>query len=98
MDTIDVTLDHTRHLGEFVRPWMREAACRGVDPAAFFPSDNTGVEAAQRLCAACPVRPECLEFALESRLDHGVWGGTSERERQRILRGRRMSRDESHSG
>ena len=69
--------------------WMLNAKCRGVNPAEFFPSDGSGVEAAQRMCAECPVRAECLEYALEHRIDQGVWGGASERERRRILRRRR---------
>jgi WhiB family redox-sensing transcriptional regulator len=69
--------------------WMFHARCRGVSPAEFFPSDGTGVETAQRVCAECPVRAECLEYALLNRIEHGVWGGASERERRRILRRRR---------
>ena len=69
--------------------WMLNAKCRGVNPAEFFPSDGSGVEAAQRMCAECPVRAECLEYALENRIDQGVWGGASERARRRILRRRR---------
>ena len=70
--------------------WMLESRCRGVNPAQFFPSDGLGVEAAQRVCAACPVRVVCLEYALTNRIEHGVWGGASERERRRILRRRRQ--------
>jgi WhiB family redox-sensing transcriptional regulator len=69
---------------------MLEARCREFDPASFFPSDGVGVERARRICAECPVRMECLEYALEYRIDHGVWGGASERERRRILRSRRV--------
>jgi WhiB family redox-sensing transcriptional regulator len=69
--------------------WMLHARCRGVSPTEFFPSDGLGVEAAQRVCASCTVRSECLEYALEHRIEHGVWGGASERERRRILRRRR---------
>ncbi|HET9729679.1 MAG TPA: WhiB family transcriptional regulator [Acidimicrobiia bacterium] len=69
--------------------WMLEGLCRGANPAAFFPSDGLGVEAAQRICTVCPVRAECLEYALVNRIEHGVWGGASERERRRILRRRR---------
>jgi WhiB family transcriptional regulator, redox-sensing transcriptional regulator len=72
--------------------WMFEGRCRSVSAAAFFPSDGVGVEAAQRVCAECPVRVECLEYALVHRIDHGVWGGTSERERQRMIRERRSGR------
>jgi WhiB family redox-sensing transcriptional regulator len=69
--------------------WMRDAKCRGIDPAEFFPSDGLGVDRARRVCDDCPVKAECLEYALEYRIEHGVWGGASERERRRILRRRR---------
>lgn len=70
--------------------WMRHAACRDCSPVRFFPSDGVGVEVAKRTCGECCVRLECLEYALAHRIDHGVWGGCSERERRRILRRRRM--------
>jgi WhiB family redox-sensing transcriptional regulator len=70
--------------------WMLRSKCRGADPAEFFPSDGVGVEFAQRICGSCPVRVECLEYALKFRIEHGVWGGASERERRRILRRRRQ--------
>jgi WhiB family redox-sensing transcriptional regulator len=69
--------------------WMRSARCRSADPEVFFPTDGVGVEFARAICAKCPVRRACLEFALDHRIGHGVWGGTSERERVRILRARR---------
>jgi WhiB family transcriptional regulator, redox-sensing transcriptional regulator len=72
--------------------WMAEGRCREVSPSVFFPSDGLGVQAAQRICADCPVADACLEYALANRIDHGVWGGRSERERRRILRSRRSSR------
>ena len=72
--------------------WMARGKCKDLDPAVFFPSDGMGVQAAQRICSDCPVRLECLEYALADRVDHGVWGGASERERRRMLRRRRMSR------
>ena len=70
--------------------WMLQARCRGADPRVFFPSAGGGVEAAQLICAQCPVRVECLEYALKHHIKHGVWGGASERERRRtrILRRR----------
>jgi WhiB family redox-sensing transcriptional regulator len=49
------------------------------------------VEVARRICATCPVREQCLEYALQFRIDHGVWGGCSERERRRILKRRRVA-------
>ena len=69
--------------------WMADGKCREVPPAVFFPSDGLGVQEAQRICADCPVSDTCLEYALANRIDHGVWGGRSERERRRILRRRR---------
>ena len=69
--------------------WMLNARCRGVAPTEFFPSDGLGVESAQHICHDCPVKMECLEYALLNRIEHGVWGGASERERRRILRRRR---------
>jgi WhiB family redox-sensing transcriptional regulator len=69
--------------------WMPYAACRDRSPAEFFPSDGVGVEVAKRTCLECCVRLDCLEYALVNRIEHGVWGGCSERERRRILRRRR---------
>lgn len=71
--------------------WMAEGNCADRHPSLFFPSDGVGVEVAKRVCIDCPVKTRCLEYALQSRIDHGVWGGTSERERRRILKARRMN-------
>lgn len=71
--------------------WMTDGNCRNYPPTTFFPSDGVGVEIARRICATCPVKEPCLEYALESRIDHGVWGGCSERERRRILKRRRVA-------
>ena len=72
--------------------WMAEGNCRNEPPGTFFPSDGVGVEVARRICATCPVQAPCLEYALLHRIDHGVWGGASERERRRIARQRRLQR------
>ena len=69
--------------------WMAEGNCAQEKPTVFFPSDGVGVEVARRICATCPVKEPCLEYALDPRIDHGVWGGCSERERRRILKRRR---------
>lgn len=69
--------------------WMAKGNCRDEPPSRFFPSDGVGVEVARRICAGCPVKSPCLEYALEQRVDHGVWGGASERERRRILKRRK---------
>ena len=70
-------------------PWMQRGRCRDIPPSTFFPSDGVGVDVARRICADCPVKAPCLEYALENHIDHGVWGGCSERERRRILKRRR---------
>jgi WhiB family redox-sensing transcriptional regulator len=71
--------------------WMAKGNCAMEPPSTFFPSDGAGVEHARRICATCPVKDDCLEYALRNRIDHGVWGGCSERERRRILKRRRVA-------
>lgn len=71
--------------------WMADGNCRNYAPAVFFPSDGVGVDRARAICKGCPVTTKCLEYALENRIEHGVWGGCSERERRRILKRRRDS-------
>lgn len=68
--------------------WMSHGNCAHRDPSMFFPSDGVGVEIARRACEGCPVKTQCLEYAIAERIDHGVWGGCSERERRRIIRSR----------
>jgi WhiB family transcriptional regulator, redox-sensing transcriptional regulator len=71
--------------------WMSGGNCRNYPPAVFFPSDGVGVDRARKICTDCPVLDRCLEYALEQRIEHGVWGGCSERERRRILKRRRVA-------
>ncbi len=71
----------------FDRPdWWDDAECRTFDPSVFFPADGVGVARAQRICERCDVRQVCLEGALARREPDGVWGGTSERQRRRLLK------------
>lgn len=69
--------------------WMSQGNCRQYDPSTFFPSDGVGVDRARAICKTCPVIDNCLEYALDEHIEHGVWGGCSERERRRILKRRR---------
>jgi WhiB family redox-sensing transcriptional regulator len=71
--------------------WMAYARCRDVPPRVFFPRDGVGVAVAQQYCAVCPVAGHCLDYALENHIEHGVWGGASERKRRRLTRYRRRS-------
>lgn len=75
---------------ESVTAWMADGSCRVYPPNKFFPSDGAGVERARKICVTCPVTEQCLDYALEHRIEHGVWGGCSERERRRILKRRRI--------
>lgn len=61
--------------------WQRSAACRDVDSALFFDGPRS---MAVRVCQGCPVRRECLEYALAIGADLGVWGGCAKTERARI--------------
>jgi len=69
--------------------WMAEGNCAQRPPDLFFPHDGVGVEKAKKVCDGCPVLDRCLEYALRNRIEHGVWGGCSERQRRRILKARR---------
>ncbi|HYA69039.1 MAG TPA: WhiB family transcriptional regulator [Acidimicrobiales bacterium] len=71
--------------------WRKRADCRGIDPEIFFPATDEDAEEAKAICALCPVRQACLEYALANREREGVWGGATERERRRIIRHRRKS-------
>jgi WhiB family redox-sensing transcriptional regulator len=84
MDDLIPPPDHSE------QQWMLRALCRSLAASEFFPSDGVGVDKARKICAQCSVQPACLEYALTYRIDHGVWGGASERERRRILRRRRV--------
>ncbi|HEX3621337.1 MAG TPA: WhiB family transcriptional regulator [Acidimicrobiales bacterium] len=66
--------------------WRQDAACRDLDTAIFFPDTEGEAELAKAVCASCPVREACLEFALVTRQDDGVWGGLDENERRRLRR------------
>ncbi|MFJ4428867.1 WhiB family transcriptional regulator [Streptomyces bobili] len=78
---------------ERLSSWMGRAACadRSIDPLIFYPpigghaSDQLS-RAAKRICSGCPVRQECLHTALIQEESHGVWGGLSARERERIFK------------
>ena len=74
------------------RNWVGKAACRGLDPAIFYPQTDEEADAAKAVCAVCPVNEDCLEHAILHREKNGVWGGATERERLRIIRRRRRLR------
>jgi WhiB family redox-sensing transcriptional regulator len=71
--------------------WRERGACKGLDPQIFYPETDEDADTAKRVCAQCHVQTACLEYALQFREREGVWGGTTERERRRIIRQRRRS-------
>jgi len=78
-------------LGAADYTWRNDAICRDTDPDLFFPIGTTGqallqIDRAKQVCDECPVKVKCLEFALETNQDSGIWGGTSEEERRDIRR------------
>ena len=66
--------------------WTMRAKCRGMEDALF--PDASDQKRARLLCSGCPVRFECLAEALDNRIEWGVWGGMTERERRLLLRQR----------
>ena len=78
-------------LGSADYTWRDQAMCRDTDPELFFPIGTTGqallqIAKAKSVCCQCPVTVECLEFALETNQDTGIWGGNSEDERRHMRR------------
>jgi WhiB family transcriptional regulator, redox-sensing transcriptional regulator len=82
--------------------WRHIAACRHEDPELFFPIGNTGpalvqIEEAKLICQGCPVIEPCLQWALDSGQDAGVWGGLSEDERRELKRRTARVRARAHA-
>ncbi|RNG38010.1 WhiB family transcriptional regulator [Streptomyces botrytidirepellens] len=67
--------------------WSEHAACLSADPDELF-ADGTGQNRAKAVCTECPVRTECLADALDNRIQWGVWGGMTDKERRKLLRRR----------
>ncbi len=72
--------------------WAHTAACTGLESSIFYPATEDEADTAKAVCAQCPVQLDCLEHAIERREHNGVWGGATEKERQRIIRRRRRER------
>jgi WhiB family redox-sensing transcriptional regulator len=71
--------------------WRKDAACRDTSPDLFFPVGTTGqalvqIDRAKEVCDVCPVKNDCLEYALETNQDSGIWGGLDEEQRRNIRR------------
>ncbi len=71
--------------------WRNRAVCKDTDPDLFFPVGTTGqalvqIDRAKEVCGTCPVKSDCLEYALETNQDSGIWGGLDEEQRRNIRR------------
>ena len=69
--------------------WQEQSACRSSDPEMFFPVGTTGqaldnIDRAKAICTTCTVQEECLDYALNTNQEAGVWGGYAEDERRRL--------------
>ena len=67
-------------------PWEDNARCLQHDPDLFFASRARAERRAKSICSGCPVKVECLAYALESRVEFGIWGGLNWNERRAMLR------------
>lgn len=90
-----ITADHLHDLS-----WRVNAACRDTDPNLFFPVGTTGpaveqIRSAKEVCCGCLARDACLEFAIVTNQDTGIWGGTAEDERRLLRRAWLRARAES---
>jgi WhiB family redox-sensing transcriptional regulator len=82
-------------LGAADYEWRDVALCRDTDPALFFPVGTTGhaleqIARAKAVCTECDAARDCLDFALETNQDSGIWGGLTEEER-RVIRRKRVA-------
>lgn len=68
------------------RPWVVFSACRDKDSDLFFPETRAQEREALSICASCPVQTECLDYAFEADIRFGIWGGTTEKQRRRLIR------------
>jgi hypothetical protein len=87
ISSTELPLPRVRPAGE-PDGWRSRSNCAGLDPGVFYPGwdDRAGQAAAKAICAGCVVQPQCLTSALEHYERWGVWGGTNERERRRLVR------------
>ncbi len=83
----------------FAARWREEAACRGTRIEVFYPGRGETAGPARQVCARCPVRQQCLEFAVSNRIVYGIWGGLTGPERRALqsdwLRAARRDRDQA---
>lgn len=73
-------------------PWMKYGACRNLPNGIFYPDNDAGnnyASSARAICNSCLHQLDCLNYALDNKIDDGVWGGTTREERRKMQRARR---------
>lgn len=70
--------------------WELQAACRTEHTGTFFDSNTVMRDRAKAICQGCPVREDCLDYAMANGEKFGIWGGYTERERNRLRRVRSL--------
>lgn len=75
--------------------WFERARCKSMGNRWFYVDTAHEAEVAKEFCAGCPVREPCGEYALTRRIDHGIWGGMTRSDRNKILKQRRLAATEA---
>jgi WhiB family redox-sensing transcriptional regulator len=88
--------DPARPAGAALGPWITRASCAREDTGIFFPPADSPATEARRICARCPVRRQCLSYAIAAGEEHGIWGGLDPRERKNLKR--RLQRRKTSPG
>ncbi|MBA3758525.1 WhiB family transcriptional regulator [Candidatus Saccharibacteria bacterium] len=80
-------MKHRNIIDYYQDDWWADAACLGTEPGMMFPMNEEQQRfVASTVCGQCAVRAECLEFALVTKQEHGVWGGDTESGRRHLLK------------
>ena len=66
--------------------WRDDAACRNQPQHIWFPPKGKSARPAKTICATCPVQTDCLQYAVDNNIRHGIWGGLTERDRRPLRR------------
>ena len=74
--------------------WRKRANCRGYDTAIFYVDHEFDELLAKSICAWCPVMKDCLMYALDNNEQQGIWGGKNDKQRQKILKARKLAKSD----
>jgi len=81
-----------------IGPWAARARCADADPELFFPPGDGPATEARQICSQCPVRDDCLTYALDAGEQYGIWGGLDPTERRNLRRRHRSNRTANAEG